>query len=80
MYKSLHRYCVSREVGEADGEDMVFIPGKRRRRKHFECLKMDEMDALGTGAKERFEEWLARSTRRAAVGEDPRGGPSFELG
>ncbi len=36
--------------------DMVFIPGKRRRRKHLECLKMAEMDALGTGAKERFEE------------------------
>lgn len=59
MYQTGHRFCVCKKVGEADGEDMVFIHGKRRRRKHLECLKMAEMDALGTGAKERFEEWLA---------------------
>ena len=29
-----------------------------RRWKHFECLTMAEMDALGPGAKERFDEWL----------------------
>lgn len=29
-----------------------------RRLKHFECLTMVEMDTLGPGAKERYDEWL----------------------